>query len=300
MVKSRSGAAANLKPHTVDKEDTLTYDVGNLCAYDHEELDHDDYHQRRAAYLLELGRDNAQLLFNRIFDCPTETADLGRLATLPRPTTSVPREKPLPKPKEDTKWEAFAKAKGIQNKKRDRMVFDEHKQDWAPRYGYKRANDQSEQWLIEDKAGMSTSEDPFTALKKQKKERAALNKKQQERNLQAAAGERVPGTIDLSSATHLGNKKGGEGKRKNHVDVALALTQHSTASMGKFDKMRYSEAPIREKKEKVKNRSAASEKSKSLAILSSLGGGVADDFNVGKATNSFKQQKEKKAAKAKK
>lgn len=30
----------------------------------------------------------------------------------------------LPKPRQETKWEAYAKLKGIQNKKKDRLVWD--------------------------------------------------------------------------------------------------------------------------------------------------------------------------------
>ena len=41
----------------------------------------------------------------------------------------------------ETKWEKFAREKGIQNKKKSRMVWDETRQEWAPRWGYKRAND---------------------------------------------------------------------------------------------------------------------------------------------------------------
>jgi hypothetical protein len=47
--------------------------------------------------------------------------------------------KPLPPPKKETRWEQFAKEKGIQNRKRSRMVWDEEAQEWRPRWGYKRA-----------------------------------------------------------------------------------------------------------------------------------------------------------------
>jgi regulator of ribosome biosynthesis len=57
--------------------------------------------------------------------------------TLPAPTTTLPREKPLPKPKEETRWEKFAKEKGIVKRKRERMVFDETAQEWKPRFGFK-------------------------------------------------------------------------------------------------------------------------------------------------------------------
>jgi regulator of ribosome biosynthesis len=89
-----------------------------------------------------VSRDNAQLLINRIFDLPTEehpTEAFHFVAQLPKPVTVCPREKPIPKAKQLTKWEQFAKLKGIQKKSKGRMVFDEEKQEYLPRFGYKRA-----------------------------------------------------------------------------------------------------------------------------------------------------------------
>jgi regulator of ribosome biosynthesis len=48
--------------------------------------------------------------------------------------------KPIPPPKKETRWEKFAKEKGIQNRKRSRMVWDEASQEWKPRWGFDRAN----------------------------------------------------------------------------------------------------------------------------------------------------------------
>jgi hypothetical protein len=50
------------------------------------------------------------------------------------------REKPIPQPKKETKWEKFAREKGIKKKKKDRMIWDEPEQEWRPRWGFKRAN----------------------------------------------------------------------------------------------------------------------------------------------------------------
>jgi hypothetical protein len=57
----------------------------------------------------------------------------------------------IPKPKAPTKWEQFAKVKGINKKKRSRMVFDDEAQAWKPRYGYKRIGDAEAEWVMEDK-----------------------------------------------------------------------------------------------------------------------------------------------------
>jgi regulator of ribosome biosynthesis len=80
------------------------------------------------------------------------------LAVLPPPTTQLPRSKHLPKPKPPTKWEKFAAAKGIQQSKRDRKVFDEEKQEWVNRWGRAGKNHEKEdQWITElpDNAGMN-------------------------------------------------------------------------------------------------------------------------------------------------
>jgi hypothetical protein len=57
-------------------------------------------------------------------------------AALPAPSTVLPREKPAPKAKATTRWEAFAKEKGIKKRKRERMLWDDEKQQWLPRWGF--------------------------------------------------------------------------------------------------------------------------------------------------------------------
>ena len=73
--------------------------------------------------------------------------------TLPPPTFPLPREKPLPKQKkEETKWEKFARKKGIKEKKRGegKMEYDEEKGDWVPKWGYKGRNKEGEgEWIVE-------------------------------------------------------------------------------------------------------------------------------------------------------
>jgi hypothetical protein len=59
----------------------------------------------------------------------------------------------LPKKKAETKWEKFAKAKGIKKQKRSRMVFDELTQTYKPRWGYKRENDDMATWAVEHTPG---------------------------------------------------------------------------------------------------------------------------------------------------
>lgn len=75
--------------------------------------------------MLALARDNTQLLINKIWTLPFERADDVIIAKLPKPTYALPREKPAPKPKALTKWEQYAKDKGIKKQKKTKLVWDE-------------------------------------------------------------------------------------------------------------------------------------------------------------------------------
>jgi regulator of ribosome biosynthesis len=204
---------------------------------------------KRLEYLREIATQGTQAIVEQMFRLPTEPCDVGILAVMPAPITVLPREKPIPTPKPPTRWEQFASRKGIQKKgKRDRLVFDDATEEWKPRYGSQRAN-KGDSWIMEHKEGADPSEDPWTKLKQEKKERVAKNQKSQVRNLLAASGQKLPGAIDLASAIKAAkpapkqhkmekNKKGEDGMAKaQHAKAALHLAQQSTASMGKFDKL---------------------------------------------------------------
>lgn len=112
---------------------------------------------RHREEILKLARENVQLLVNNIFSQETRREAHAILAVLPDASTRLPREKKvrvevfpfepartaaaqIPKPKPPTRWEKFAMLKGIQNRKRSRMVYDEAHDEYRPRWGYKRAN----------------------------------------------------------------------------------------------------------------------------------------------------------------
>ena len=89
-------------------------------------------------YLHRRGRDNVQLLINQVFALEREESSTGPLANLPACEEPLPREMPVPMPKPETRWQKYAREKGINaGKKKERMVFDEQKKEWAPRWGYK-------------------------------------------------------------------------------------------------------------------------------------------------------------------
>jgi len=67
-----------------------------------------------------LTRDNVQLLINKIWELPVKRVDGTIMAELPKPEYVLPRSRIIPKPRPLTKWEQFAKEKGIQTRKKSR------------------------------------------------------------------------------------------------------------------------------------------------------------------------------------
>ena len=132
----------------------VSYDLRNLCCTNSDSISlNGDREEILRAAAIKTG----QSLIESIFSLPVEDSEYGPLVTLPeREEIKIPRKQHVPEPKPETKWEKFAEKKGIQKKKRSKMVWDEATQQWAPRYGYGRANnfkDQAENWVIEAKKG---------------------------------------------------------------------------------------------------------------------------------------------------
>jgi regulator of ribosome biosynthesis len=110
------------------------------------------------AYLTSHALPACQALLTSLFSLPTSRTSSGPLATLPTPTNLLPREKSLPKPKPPTKWERFAAAKGISHKTRDKMEWDEDRQEFVARWGRGGLNKKvEEQWITEVKVGAGES-----------------------------------------------------------------------------------------------------------------------------------------------
>ena len=82
----------------------------------------------KEAFLSKISRDNVQLLINQIFQLPTAKVDNEIVIKLPAGTTRLPRAKPAPKAKELTKWEKYAKEKGITKRKKANTEWDEELQ----------------------------------------------------------------------------------------------------------------------------------------------------------------------------
>ena len=236
-------------------EQYMSFDLGRLSCHNTTPAARCNFGDSKT--MQERARESVQLLVSRLFALPSEAAEHGRLAELPAPTTVLPREKPVPKPKPPTRWEAFAKEKGIQKKKKERMVYDEQTKEYRPQWGYKKANEDHTA-IMEAAPGDDGTVDPFERKLNEKKERIQKQKNQEKRNIEEAAGKHHLPTSEKPS-----NKE-----TKAQAKAALALAQKSTASVGKFDKKLKGEkrAPLKRKVEHMSGGSAA-EKSRSLELL---------------------------------
>ncbi|KAI5810238.1 ribosome biogenesis regulatory protein-domain-containing protein [Peziza echinospora] len=185
-------------PVTVSKPIPLEFDLGELFAFDTNPLDPTSYESSREACLKAVARDGAQLLINQILTTvPLKSTPDGVFAELPDPLTALPREKPLPKPKEPTKWDLFAKKKGIVKSNTNstgKMVYDEATGEWVPKWGYKGKNKAEEnQWLVEvnDKKATKPGQDadnPRALSRQERMDRIKKNERQEKKNIKHAAG----------------------------------------------------------------------------------------------------------------
>ena len=283
----------------------LEIDLGTLRVVDAAPLDVTAADAGEAeAHARERARDVLQRLVAELFALPSETDAHGRFAQLPEPTTTFPRLRALP-PSEAplTKWEKFAKEKGIKKRKRSKEVFDEKTDEWKRRYGYQRARDGNDVIIAPGKMTdvPGKTEDPFTREEREKRERTLKNREKQDKNLMNAVAEKgvkaLPPTLRLAVTGKKDSVGSGKLGKREMKDVA-ARVAHSTASVGKFN------APVPgDDKVKVrgKRRQFASvtdmdsERKKSSEIIDKLlakekRGGVVD---VNAAARKIQQEKEK-------
>ncbi|KAM5158136.1 ribosome biogenesis regulatory protein homolog isoform 2-T2 [Mantella aurantiaca] len=225
LAQAEKDEAEKVRLITVDKELELQFDLGNLLAIDPNPADGKDFRQqKRDVFLRSLARDNTQLLINQLWTLPTQRLEEAVVASLPDPSTRLPREKPIPKPRAPTRWEEFAKLKGIRKKKKTNLVWDGVHKEWRRRWGYKRANDDTKDWLIEVPVTADPNQDQFAKRLTAKKERVAKNELNRLRNLARADKGKVPGV----GLTPTGQPSKGD------LGKAMHVAKRSTASMGRF------------------------------------------------------------------
>ncbi|XP_077365562.1 ribosome biogenesis regulatory protein homolog [Festucalex cinctus] len=292
LAQAERDEAEKLRSITVDKELELDFDLGNLLACDKNRVEARDLAgENKTDFLRSLARDNTQLLINELWKLPTERLQEAVVAKLPEPTTALPREKPPPKPRPETKWEKFAKLKGIQKKKKTNLVWDETAKEWRRRWGYKRAKDDTKEWLIEVPETANPDEDQFAKRVAAKKERVAKNELNRLRNIARVQMVKVPG-VGLTPAAQ---------QSKNELVRAASVARISTASVGKFQEGLPKEKPARGTGKKRKFQPVVgdftAEKEKQLELLK-LMESKRPTLNVTKAVNKQMREEDREAAAA--
>ncbi|CAM1318644.1 RRS1 (predicted), partial [Pycnogonum litorale] len=233
VLKQVSEQNEKFKSTDVHKDIPLEIDIGNLLSVDSNPIDLSKFRSKKETFLKALTRDNTQLLINKIWELPSERHEDVIVAKLPEPTTIIPRINRLPKTRTLTKWQDFAKTKGIKKRKKDKLVWDKVVKDWRPRYGYKRVTSDTDNWVMEYKK----NEDPYTDLfaKKagEKSERVAKNELQRLRNIARSQNKRVPG-VGLTPT---------ETPDAAAVSKAIVVAKSSTASLGRYTETLPKEKP---------------------------------------------------------
>ncbi|EGS19102.1 putative ribosome biogenesis protein [Thermochaetoides thermophila DSM 1495] len=185
-------------PVTVEKPTPYTFDLGLLLANDPNPVNVPKTTDTQVLeqHLASVARDGAQVLINQLLTTTTITATKdGVLLTLPPPTTPLPREKPVPQPKPETKWQAFARRRGIKPKTREQrrnLQYNPTTGQWERKWGYKGANKRGEtDPIIEVSAAKEAMRPEGTSVRGDKRReiraRVKKNQKQMLRNQRIAA-----------------------------------------------------------------------------------------------------------------
>ncbi|RSH84067.1 Rhodanese- sulfurtransferase [Saitozyma podzolica] len=282
--------AENHTTATIERAVPVEVDAGLLAAFDTTPVEAEAYSTSLEPHLLALTLTSTHSLLSSLFSLPTHSTPSGPTALLPTPTTLLPREKPLPKPKPLTKWERFAKEKGISHKKREKHEWDEERGEWVARWGRDGKNREKEdQWIHEVKAGEDADQDPAMTARKARKDRIAKNERQHARNLADAASAAAasgPFKVDgagpsksASKSTSTSASGGGSSisqaakvslraVRKAELERSMLVSKTSTASLGKFDKAIEGEPRAKGVKRKFEaNEDVQGEKDRQLQLL---------------------------------
>eukprot|EP00924_Labyrinthula_sp_SR-Ha-C_P008015 snap_masked-scaffold_11-processed-gene-0.5-mRNA-1 protein AED:0.13 eAED:0.13 QI:0/-1/0/1/-1/1/1/0/234 len=187
--------------------------------------------------IMKRATNNMDLLLASLFRLAKSQGKVGKV-TLPKQVTVLPRQKPLPRKKPETRWEKFAKEKGINKKKRERLVLDEETGEYVPRWGGRSAqNNKKVNWVEELKEGDDPTVDKFIEKREKKKLRVLKN----ERN------------------------------RLKNIERGIEVAQTATGSLGKFDERRKDEPKMRKRKvQKGRNEEISDNLSRDKKILESV------------------------------
>ena len=201
--------------------------------------------------LLARARDNTQFLFNKIWQLKRKIVKDAVCAELPeKELYRLPREKPvciydcicviqiihfqIPPPRAPTRWEKFAREKGIKKTPKSKKVYDEPTESWKPAYGYRRGNDETKDWMIEIPRQKDPMRDYFGERIEKKKERIDRNEYQQMKNQMRAIKGSTNGGHSEANNIPLGVGGRADLSTKKELTEKIHSAKFSTASAGKF------------------------------------------------------------------
>lgn len=204
------------------------------------------------------------------FKLPTERVEESVVAMLPEPKLPLPRSRKLPEPKVLSRWEQFAKSKGLKKTKKDKKVYDEVLGKWVPTYGYQHNKAEKEKdWCLEVPKNVDPMTDMFQEKRDLRLEKISKNEINRMKNIARAKKIKLPrtGFVGEASAT------------SKELSTAVSIAKNSTASVGKFqDKLPKEKAarglgvhellPGARKRKRLPD--AAGEKTKNLDLVESI------------------------------
>ena len=249
-----------------------TLDLGRLAVFDSTTFNNNELELNEDEIVNEAEK-NLKLIFTELYKLKNiqngeekENVDYDKplnAVKLPFPSTILPRSKAIPKhSKTLTKWEEFAKERGISKKKKARMVYSEKLDEYLPRWGKNSVKkmESKADYILEDKPKFE-GKNPFTMQKQESKLKVLKNKKQEEDNKEK----------------YLKKKREKDSKLKGNIKEErkkLEIAQKSTASLGRFDKKLKNEQKINPLKYKKVSSdvfsSTKAEKSRDSKLLSKI------------------------------
>ena len=188
--------------------------------------------------LKDISREPIQQLVHTLFQLPSRRIDTRVVIELPPTKTLLPREHSIPQMKSLTKWEEFAKTKGILKRKRSRMIWDESSEQWKPRYGYQRTHknmDNSSSWLEEVANDKDLDFDPFIEKTRKRTQRLVKNQNQMMKNQEHVTR---PSNLPLSTIKESSKRRRtieNHTPKPNYSNIANRNTNNKSHSNGGGD-----------------------------------------------------------------
>ncbi|GJQ15040.1 hypothetical protein GpartN1_g6831.t1 [Galdieria partita] len=199
--------------------DGVEVDLGSLSCADVRPILQGETKQEQEERILRA----VEFLVQGLFTLPEQSSERKSQRELPEPFSVIPRAKPIPKEKPLTKWEQFARIRGIRKRKRDKFAWDETRGEFRPIHGYRSINDESDQVILPHDPSLQPGESPFDRVKEGKRNRVKNNRKSQERNKRSIAKDQ------LSSRPVRTDKY-----KSKDLEKSAKIASISTRSLGKY------------------------------------------------------------------